>query len=113
MHVITQTARNAETITSPAQGASAALLTLDVVTVANDPTVFDLSGGAMRITEGVGSAVALTNSRVTASTLNFQNLSRTGTPGTVRITFTLTHVNPSSRQEYNYARTFYGSASLR
>lgn len=110
---ITQTIRNADNITLPAIGGSASSLTLDMVPVAVDPTVFDLSGGVIRITEGAGSTVALTNARITASALTFQNLSRASTPGTIRIQFILTHVNPSSRQEYTYARTFYGSASLR
>lgn len=110
---ITQTIRNADNITSPAIGASAASLTLDMAPVGVDPTVFDLSSGVARVTEGAGSPVALTNTRVTVSGLTFQNLSRASTPGTVRVIFILTHVNPSSRQEYNYARTFYGSASLR
>lgn len=114
LQLVLQAGRNAETITAPAVGASAASLTLDVVTVANDPTVFDLSGGAIRIQEGAGSPIALTNSRVTASALTFQNLSRASTPGTLRITFTLTHVNPSAgRGEYTYAKTFTSSASLR
>lgn len=113
MQIITQTGRNAEAINSPSQGASASSLSLDVVTVANDPTVFDLSSGAIRIKEGVSSAVPLTNSRVTASDLTFQNLSRTGTPGTIRIQFTLTHVNPSVRNEYDFSKTFYETATLR
>lgn len=113
MQIIAQTARNAEVISSPAQGASASSLTLDVITVASDPTVFDLSSGSIRITEGVGSPVALTNSRVTASALTFQNLSRASTPGIIRIQFTLTHVNPEGRNEYSFTKTFIGSATLR
>ncbi len=113
MNLITQTIRNAQTITSPTIGTSASSATLDVVTASLDPTIFDLSGGAIRITEGAGLAIALTNSRVTASSLTFYNLSRADTPGTIRIQFTLTHVNPSGRNEYEYAKTFYGTASLR
>lgn len=113
MQLITQTARNTEAIISPAQGASASSLTLDVVTAASDPTVFDLSSGAIRITEGAGGAMALTNSRVTASGLIFQNLSRANTPGTVRIQFTLTHMNSEGRNEYSFTKTFIGSATLR
>lgn len=113
MQTIAQTARNAENITAPSTGASATSLTLDVSTGANDPTVFDLSGGAIRISEGGGSAVPLTNSRVTASALTFQNLSRADTPGTVRIQFTLEAVNPENRNEYGYEKTFIGSATLR
>lgn len=113
MQIITQTARNTEAITAPIVGASGSSLTLDVITVASDPTVFDLSSGALRITEGAGSAVALTNSRIVASALTFQNLSRASTPGTVRIQFTLTAANPSGRQEYTFAKTFTSSATLR
>jgi len=50
---------------------------------------------------------------VTVSGLTFQNLSRSATPGTVRIQFTLTHVNPAGRNEYSFAKTFIGSATLR
>lgn len=55
----------------------------------------------------------LYNSRVTVSNLTFTNLTRAGTPGNVRIQFTLTHINPSGRNEYDFSKTFYGSASLR
>lgn len=113
MQLVTQTARNAEAITSPAQGTSASSLTLDVIIVANDPTIFDLASGVIRVTEGGGSAVSLTNSRVTASAPTFQNFSRTNTPGTIRIQFTLTHVNPEGRNEYSFTKTFTGSATLR
>lgn len=113
MQIITQTGRNAEVITSPAVGTSSASLALDVITVVNDPTIFDLANGVIRIKEGTGSAVSLTNSRVTASGLTFQNLSRASTPGTVRIQFTLTHINPSGRNEYDFSKTFYGTATVR
>ncbi|HAZ17125.1 MAG: hypothetical protein A3H59_01905 [Candidatus Jacksonbacteria bacterium RIFCSPLOWO2_02_FULL_43_9] len=113
MNIITQVARNAEAITGPLPSASAPFLTLDVAVSANDPTVFDLSGGTIRITEGVGSAASLTNARVIASAFNIQNLSRPRTPGTIRIQFTLTHVNPEGRNEYNVSKTFIGSATLR
>lgn len=113
MQLIAQTARNAEAITSPAQGANASFLILDVIAPASDPTVFDLSSGAIRITEGAGSAIALTNSRVAASALAFQNLSRAGTPGAIHIQFTLAYVNPEGRNEYSFTKTFIGSATLR
>ncbi|MDD5416183.1 MAG: type II secretion system protein [Candidatus Daviesbacteria bacterium] len=113
MQIITQTGRNAQAITLPAVGSSSASLTFDVVTVANDPTIFDLDNGVICIKEGTGSAVSLTNSRISASGLTFHNLSRTGTPGIIRIQFTLTHINSSGRNEYDFSKTFYGTASLR
>jgi len=112
-HVITQTIRNAENITTPSIGTSSSTLRLDVASVSDDPTIFDVSGGVIRITEGAGAPVVLTNTRVTASSLSFGNFSRTSTPGIVRISFTLEHVNPSGRQEYAFSKTFYASASLR
>jgi len=113
MHIISQTIRNAENITLPTTGTSAASLTLDVIIVGDDPTIFDLSGGAIRIKEGAASPINLTNSKITASSLNFQNLSRTDTSGVVRVSFTLTHQNNQGTKEYDFEKIFYESASLR
>lgn len=113
MQTTTQLIRNAETINSPATGASSSTLSLDVVDAAKDPTIIELSGGVIYITEGAGSAVPLTAAPVNVDSLTFYNLSRSGTPGVVRLQFTLTYTNPSGRQEYDYTKTFYGSASVR
>lgn len=106
MQLITQTVRNATAINSPAIGVNAASLSVDT-------TVFDLSGGSIRIKEGASAAINLTSSKVTVSSLNFQNLSRAGTPNTVRVSFIITYANPSGRNEYSFTKTFYGSAGLR
>ena len=113
MNLISQAIRNAEDINLPAAGASAASLSLDAQGSGNDPTVFDLASGILRVQEGAGGSVPITSPRLTASGINFQNLSRAGTPGTVRIQFTLTNVNPAGKNEYDYSKTFYASASLR
>jgi len=106
MQLITQTVRNATAISSPTIGASGASLSVDT-------TVFDLSGGAIRIKEGAGAAVNLTSSKITVSSLNFQNLSRVSTPNIVRVSFTVTYTNSSGRNEYDFTKSFYGSAGLR
>lgn len=113
MQRITQTVRNAESITAPVTGASASTLTLNVLSAGADPTVFDLSGSTLRIKEGAAVALPLTNNRVNVSGLSFQNLSRAGTPGVLRITFTLTHINPLGRYEYDVSKTFNATAALR
>lgn len=113
MQAITQIVRNADTINSPAVGTSSASLSLNTYTALNNPTVLDLTGGLARIQEGGTTAVPLTNGRVIVSGITFQNLSRASTPGVVRIQFTVTHVNTVGRNEYNFSKTFYGSASLR
>lgn len=111
--VIVQTLRNADNINSPAIGVTGASLSLNTYSGALNPTVFDLSGGTLRVTEGTGSPVALTNSKIAISNLSFQNLSYANTPGLVRIQFTAAYVNGSGRNEYNYSRSFSVSASLR
>jgi len=112
MRTITQTVRNATGINSPGEGVSASSLSVSVPSGALSPTVFDLSSGVLRITEGAGSAVSLTNSRVTVSSLTFDNLSRSGTPGTVRISFVLSY-NATVGNEYSYSKTFISSATIR
>ncbi len=106
MQRITQVVRNATSISAPSIGTSGSVATLSVIPAGSSPTVFDLSTGALRITEGVGSPVTLTNSRITASALTFTNLSRSASSETLRVQFTLTYASPSSRQEYDYAKTF-------
>ena len=113
MQLITQTIRNSEGINSPAQASSSSSLSLDVVDVAKDPTVFDLNGGVVYIKEGSGQLVSLNSSVVTASNLNFSNLSRPSTNGIIWVQFTLSCLNPQGKAEYDYTKTFYGSASLR
>ena len=113
MNRITRAVRNGQSITAPLVGASGTSLTVNVLDGANDPTVFSLSGGTISIALGAGAPMPLTNSRVIASGLNIENRSRAGTGGTVRISFTLSRVNPSGRNEFSYARTFIGSATVR
>src|SRR4051812_761321 len=63
MAVVTQSARNAKTVTAPAVGASASSLTITTFVPATSPTVFDSASSLMQIKEGVGSAVPLTSTR--------------------------------------------------
>ena len=111
MNTITQSIRNAEAINSPGTGASASSLSLDVVNVGDDPTVFAESSGVLQMTEGATTS-NITSSWVTISSLNFQNISRASTPGVIRISFTLT-TGGSNKGSFYFSRDFNGSASLR
>lgn len=113
MAALTQTIRNAQEISLPVPGVSAASLTLVVDDVGLTPKVYAVSGEVMTVTEGAASPVALTNSHVIVSELLFENLTSAGSPGNIKVTFTLSRVTVSGRHEYDYARTFVGSASLR
>lgn len=113
MQIISQVIRNGATINTPAIGTSAITLSVDTIVPANNPTILSIVGGVVFIKEGTALAVPLTNSRVTASNISVTNLSRVGTPGTLRIIYTLTHKNPSGRYEYDFSKTFIGTATLR
>lgn len=113
MQIITQSIRNGTVINTPAIGTSAVTLSVGTIVPATSPTILSIVGGVVYIKEGAAVAVPLTNSRVAASGMSVTNLSRAGTPGTLRIMYTLTHNNPSGRYEYDFSKTFIGTATLR
>lgn len=107
VQIINQIVRNSQSVNSPTSGSSNSL-SLGQTNASVNPTVFDLSSGVLRITEGSGSAVPLTNSRVSISGLTFQNLS-----DSIKFQFTISHINSGSRSEYDYTKNFYGTANVR
>ncbi|HEX6462008.1 MAG TPA: prepilin-type N-terminal cleavage/methylation domain-containing protein [Candidatus Saccharimonadales bacterium] len=109
---ITQTIRNATSISTPAAGASAASLTLVVPTGSLSPTIYSLNGTVLQIKEGTAANVALTSGDVQVSNLLFKNLTRAGTPGIVQVSFTLSRINPVGRNEYDYQKTFTTSVEV-
>lgn len=113
MNIITQSIRNAEMLNTPLIGTSAATLSVQTISGVNNPTVFSVAGGVVLIQEGSTAAIPLTNGRVIVSSLRFQNLAESGTPGSVRIEMTLSAVNVSGRNEYSFTKNFTGAASLR
>lgn len=113
LRTITQSIRNSVSINLPIAGTSGATLNTTTADVLLNPTVFDESAGVLRIKEGSGSPVELTNSHVSISGLNFENLSWAGTPGIVRVSFVVTYLNPQGRNEYDFSKTWSTSISLR
>lgn len=113
MSLITQTIRNADTIITPSRGTTASSITLDMYTVPDDPTVFDVVNGVVRIQKGSGEPVALTSSRVIVSHIEFYNVSPSAAPGAVRVELTLEYKNSDHRPEYEYSKIFYATAALR
>lgn len=69
-------------------------------------------GSALQIKEGAAAAIPLTSNDVQVSGLTFNNLTRSGTPGIVQVSFTLSRVNPSGRNEYDYQKTFTSTAEV-
>jgi type II secretory pathway pseudopilin PulG len=110
MEQITQAVRNADSIIVPVPQASGGLLRLNI---GGAETRFGSQGTVIGTQEVPGPPIILTSPRVEASNLLFENFSRVGTMGTVRVSFTLTHINPADRNEFDYSKTFISSASLR
>lgn len=113
LRIITQNLRNATVINSPSIGTSVGTLSVNTISAGTTPTLVTLSGGVLYITQGASPAVALTNNKVAVSNLSFSNVSRPSTFGAVKVSFTVTNSTSSSKAEYNYSNTFYGSGTLR
>lgn len=113
MEYLTQTIRNASSISAPLAGASSASLTLVVPTGGLSPTTFDLTSTTLQVKEGAAAYVALTSDKVQITNLFFKNLSRPATPGLVQVSFDVSRTNLSGRNAYDYQKTFISSASLR
>jgi len=111
---ITNMLRNGDYVTEPYIGGATSInLSAAILDPTKNPLNMTLYNGAIQTNEALTGSVNLTNTRVVASGLSFQNFSRTGTPGTVRGQFTLTAVNPSGRKEFQFQKTFTFSATLR
>lgn len=110
---IARTTRAADSITTPAVGASGGTLTLAMATAGVNPTIFNISGTTLQIKEGAGATIPLNSNRVAVTGFTVKNLSRGSTPGVIKISFTVSTVNTTGRNEYDYQKTFTTSASLR
>ena len=104
MQKILSTTRNSEAILSPLSG-SANSLNLDVVDALKDPTIFNLVGDTLTISEGNGSSRSMFDPSIKVLSFTTENLSRNNTNGNIRVSFTL--------QGNNYEKTFYGNATIR
>lgn len=110
MHIITQSIRNADALTSPQLGQNSSSINL---TESGEEIIFNISNGVVQLKEGTGNAIPLTNSRVIASDINFSNVGLVDTNGSIKVSFKLTHRNETGRNEYAFSKDFFGSASLR
>jgi prepilin-type N-terminal cleavage/methylation domain-containing protein len=113
MQLITQSIRNSEGVNSPEVGNNNNTISLSVSEQQDSPTVFDINNGVLRVKKGSQTEVDLTSSRVIASNLDFYNVSRTDTENIIKVEFQLEYNNQGPAFQFDYSKTFYGSASLR
>jgi Tfp pilus assembly protein PilW len=113
LQLVTQTIRNAKSVSVPASGVSSSTLSIITVSTSTTPTIFDVASGTVRIKEGSGAYVPLTNSRVSISSLVFTNTSASSTDGgSVNVSFTISYRNITGRNEYSFSKTFSDTASF-
>lgn len=112
LQYIARTIRNATAISSPAIGATANTATITVPTASLSPTIFSLSGTTLQVKEGSAAAIALTSPDVQVTSLSFKNVSRSSSIEAMQVTMTLSHANPSGRNEYSYTETFTTTAAV-
>lgn len=64
-------------ITTPSGGTTSSTLILTMATSTMNPTTFNLSGGALTMQQGTGTATTITSSEITISNLTFTRVSST------------------------------------
>jgi prepilin-type N-terminal cleavage/methylation domain-containing protein len=104
---ISREIKRAKSINFPPQGSSGNYLSLEMADSSLNPTVFDLSDGKLRITQGSNSYF-LTSDSVRVTRLSFSNLSFSQTPGIVKVEIEISSSNPL----YPISTVFKSSFSL-
>jgi prepilin-type N-terminal cleavage/methylation domain-containing protein len=95
-----QEIRKATNINSPLPGGSDTSISLTMADATLDPTVFDISQGRLRITQGTSSPQEITTDSTIVKNIQFTNLSYPGTAGTVRIEIEIANSGLSNLPEY-------------
>jgi len=115
MQRITQEIREANglNVGGSAFGSHPGLLSLSMDSGAENPTVFDVSGGVLRITQGAGAAQPLTDPNLTVSNLVFTNLSVTDRTTNIGINLTIEHPNPENIELFDVQLNLRSSATVR
>ncbi|MBI4458326.1 hypothetical protein HY633_05165 [Candidatus Uhrbacteria bacterium] len=99
-------------IGSSSFGSHPSVLSLATASAPTNPTVFSVSGSTLNITQGAGSAVALTSPKVEVIEFIVTDLSTAGKTKAYRIHLRLRYANPSSLQSFNADYTFETTAHI-
>ncbi len=89
------------------------VLSLAMSATATDPTIFDLSGGVVRIKEGAGAATAITTSDVTITKLRFSNDTLAGGAKTVTVFIAADYNGTAGAGNYGYSGSASSTAVIR
>lgn len=110
-----QEIRSAQSINTGSStfGTSPGVLSVSTATPGTNPTIFDVSGGVLRVKLGAASAVPITDSKYVVTNLVFDDLSVSNKTVNVRVSLTLAHPNPTNTDTYAAQVTLTGAAHVR
>jgi Tfp pilus assembly protein PilW len=97
---ISKEIKRAKSINFPSQGNSGNYLSLEMSDSELNPTVFELEGRKLKITQGSNPSYYLTPDSVTISNLSFSNLSFSNTPGTIKVEIEISSPNPLYKNSF-------------
>ncbi|MDQ7814343.1 MAG: hypothetical protein RDU25_00855 [Patescibacteria group bacterium] len=113
MRMMSQAIRSANSVTTPAQGATSSILVLQTDSTTTSPTIFSVVDQTLQVKEGNAATTTLTSSGVRISSLEFRNLASTGTPANIRINLSVSSENPTNDSDYDASDSIEGAASVR
>ncbi len=98
-------------VSSSIFGIDPGILSLQMIDVTKDPTVFrlDVDNGKIEVSEGGGSFQFLTTAKLSTSNLVFTNLTTAKDKGVIQVLFTFSTLNPSNVPFYYFTKSFQSS----
>lgn len=114
LYDISQSIRNSNSVSIPAIGATSSSLTLLLPAVSSlSPTIYSIASSTVFVSYAGGSAKPISNTDVEVTSLLFQNITTSGTKGSVRITLGLRSKNYIKRPDLSYSTTAITTVSIR
>ena len=117
INLISQKIRSAKdvNVASSTFNINPGFLSLVMAEASKNPTIFSLSqnDGILQITEGTGTAMAVTSKNVKVSSLIFTNLTLASTTKNIKINMTIDYNNRSQDIKFNYSDDLETAVSLR
>jgi hypothetical protein len=106
---LAQEIRNAKSIDLDNYGE----LMLQSYSLEKNPTVFSVSDETFFIQEGSQEKIRLNNSKVSVTSFQVKDNSASEKYESIRFSFVISYSNKLGLPDYNYSKSFYGTASTR
>ncbi len=113
LRVISDAVRRAESVVEPNPQVITDTLILAMEDPTRNPTMFQLSNGAIVMQEGAEEPISVTSSDVEVYALQFENVTTTDVSSSIHIEIGAEYGLNSGRETSDVSRTFYGTATTR